>query len=119
MPADADTKHGNHTAEVAEAKQELINEGKKFPEPGATDECYRFAIVERAVPKIGEGTGYLSKPGGINCRGFAIDVIVFPDGYAYDVLGGSGDGSTPQWLPIGCGAAEGTQTCSADRYRAP
>ena len=116
-PADADTKHGNHTAEVAAAKQELIDEGKVFPKPGATDECFRFEIVERAVPKI-SGAGFLDKPGGTNCKGFAVDIIAFSDGYIYDVLVGSGDGSEPAWNPTGCGPVGGDGTCS-ERYRSP
>lgn len=120
-PPDADTKHGNHTAEVAAAKQELIDEGKQFPEPGAVDECFRFEIVKRAVPKIGDGAGYLdSKPPHNNCGGFAVDIIAFPDGYIYDVLTGGGDGSNPAWDAVGCETSGGgiSGTCP-DRYRAP
>ncbi|HEV8601458.1 MAG TPA: hypothetical protein VGQ87_02560 [Patescibacteria group bacterium] len=116
-PPDADSKHGNHTAEVAEAKNELIAEGKQFPEPNAPDECFRFEIVKRAVPKIGGGAGYLDKPGGNNCGGRAVDIIAFPDGYIYDVLAGSGDGSMPAWNAVGCGPTGGNGTCP-DRYRA-
>lgn len=117
-PADADTKHGNHAAEVQAAKDELIAEGRQYPDPNASNECYRFEIVERAVPKIGNGAGFLDKPGGNNCKGFAVDIIAFSDGYIYDVLGGGGDGSVPVWNPTGCGPVGGDGTCP-ERYRAP
>ncbi len=117
-PADAGTKHGNHQAEVAAAKAELVAAGKQFPEPGAVNECFRFAIVQRAVQLIGGGAGFLDKPGGNNCGGFAVDIIAFSDGYIYDVLAGTGDGSEPAWNPTGCGPADGNGTCP-DRYRGP
>ncbi len=120
-PADAKTKHGDHTAEVQAAKDELIAEGKKFPDPNATNECYRFEIVKRAAPKI-DGAGFLSKPGGNNCNGFSVDIIAFPDGYIYDVIGddssSGGDGSKPSWHATGCGPITGNGTCP-ERYRAP
>ncbi len=116
-PADAG-KHGDHTVEVAAARDELIAEGKQFPDPSASDECYRFEIVKRAVPKIGDGAGYLGgkKPGQNNCGGFAVDIIAFPDGYIYDVL--IGDKSMPGWNPTGCGTVATNGTCP-DLYRAP
>jgi hypothetical protein len=121
-PGDAATKHGNHKAEVEAARQELIDEGKQFPEPGATDECYRFEIVKRAVARIGEDpagqqAGFLAKnPGQNNCNGFGVDVIAFPDGYIYDVL--QGDPSDANWLPVPCGTRETNGTCP-DKYLAP
>lgn len=117
-PTDADTKHGNHAGEVAMAKDELISEGMTFSQ--SSPECPdRFAITKRAVQKIGGGAGFLDKPGGNNCEGFAVDIIAFPDGYIYDVLNGTTpDGNGPMWGASGCGPVGGDGTCS-DRYRAP
>lgn len=117
-PSDASTKHSNHLAEIATAKDELLAEGRQFPDPNATDECFRFEIVERAVSKIGNGAGFLDKSGGNNCKGFAVDIIAFSDGYIYDVLSGEEDGSVPAWNPSACGPVGGNGTCP-DRYRTP
>ena len=112
-PADASTKHGNHQAEVAEAKSVLESEGVDSSGP-----CGAFEIVKRAVSLIGDEAGYLDKPDGNNCGGFAVGIIAFPDGYIYDVLGDDGGENNPQWNPDGCGPTEGNGTCP-DRYRAP
>ena len=117
-PADATTKHGNHLDIIAAAKAELITEGMVFSidSPECPD---RFAITERAVQKLkGDGAGFLDKPSGNNCGGFAVDIIAYPDGYIYDILDGSAeDGNGPAWNPSGCGPIDGDGTCS-DRYRA-
>ncbi len=117
-PADALTKHSDKSGVVSAAKQELIKEGMTFSV--SSPECPdRFAITKRAVQKIGEGAGYLDKPGGNNCEGKAVDIIAYPDGYIYDILSGSAaDGNGPMWSPTGCGPTGGNGTCP-DRYRVP
>jgi len=120
-PADAATKHGNHTAEVTAAKAQLTAQGmtwNKDPaiQPTEVFECNRFAIVKLAAQLIGAGAGLLSKPGGTNCQGYSVDIIAFPDGYIYDVLDGNApDGAGPAWSPSGCGS----DGICPDRYRAP
>lgn len=120
-PADAETKHGNHAAEVESAKNTLaappLNRTwvQGMPTPEAY-ECNRFEITNNAA-KLIPGAGLLSKTGGTNCQGYAVDIIAFDDGYIYDVLNGSApDGAGPTWGPVGCGPTDGDGTCK-DNYR--
>ena len=108
-PNDAESKHGNHTAEVQEAKRQLAAEGQTWVQgsPSAQEyECNRFKIVKRAAQLIGNGAGFLAKnPGQTQCEKSGVDIIAFPDGYIYDVLAGgsaSSDGAAPQWSSVTC-----------------
>ncbi len=96
-PANAKDKHGNHTGEVAEAKAALIANNVDLTGP-----CGAFAITNQAAKKIGGGAGLRWKGGGNNCQGYATDIIEFPDGYIYDVLGDGGGANNPSWDPTGC-----------------
>jgi hypothetical protein len=71
-----------------------------------------FQITKRVAWELrGEGAGLLSKPGGNNSAGFAVDVIAYPNGHIFDILVGSGDVNGPAWQDAG--------EVDASRYRAP
>ncbi len=114
-PPDSLTRHPNQAAMVAAAKESLKQAGMDLTGP-----CGGFKIVATAALAIGNGAGLLSKPDGNNCQGYSVDIIVYPDGYIYDVLGGAGDvpdppGNTPTWSPVGCGTLDCSDMIS--RYR--
>ncbi|MDP3763912.1 MAG: hypothetical protein Q8Q92_04745 [bacterium] len=116
-PADALEKHPDRSSVVAEAKAEAEATGIVYST--SSPECPdRFEITKRAAWKLkDEGAGLLDKPSGNNCQGYSVDIIVFPDGYIYDILNGTvPDGNGPMWNPAGCGPVSGDGTCS-DRYR--
>jgi hypothetical protein len=77
------------------------------------DECTRFEITKRAAVLLaGEGAGLLAKPSGNNCQGYAVDIIAFPAGRIFDVIGAGPDGpNTPQWIEL--------TPVNPDRWRAP
>ena len=130
-PPDAGTKHGNHQVEVQTAKDAMILEGYTFVK--GADDCQappnekinnRLELITRAAKLIGNDNGeagLLDKPGGFNCSGFASDIIVFPDGYIYDVINGTADdGQGAGWSAGGCvwDAATGTCPDFVPRWRA-
>ncbi len=105
-PSDSLTRHPDQTGKVAAAKQALKASGADLSGP-----CGAFKIVAAAALSIGSGAGLLSKPGGNNCQGYSTDIIAYPDGYIYDVLGGAGDlpdppGNAPGWSPVGCASLD-------------
>lgn len=103
------TDHPNYASLVQQAKDDLITEGEDLTGP-----CGGFKIVRRAVQYIAPSdpaVGLLDKPSGTNCMNYSIDIIVFNDGLAYDVLYDSGGANTVQWNFIGGGLQ--------DRYRPP
>ena len=109
-PTDADTKHEDPgaAAAVAAATAELRTGGMKW-NPDDPDqphyECNRFEILLRAT-KILEGqgkeVGLWSKTSGNNCQGYSVDIMSFPDGYLYDVLGGGDEGINATWGGATC-----------------
>lgn len=116
-PADALQKHPDKSGVVAEAKQEAEETGIVYSRN--SPECPdRFEITKRAAWKLrGEGAGLLSKTSGNNCQGYSVDLIIYPDGYIYDILNGTApDGNGPAWIPAGCGPSGGNGTCP-DLYR--
>jgi hypothetical protein len=75
-----------------------------------TAACGAFEITKRVAWQLrGEGAGLLDKPAGNNCRGYASDIVAYPDGTIIDILGDAGGANTPQWNSIG--------VVGADRYR--
>lgn len=58
--------------------------------------CGAFEITNRVALAL--GAGVLEKASGNNCRGRAVDYIVFPLGPSVDILGDAGGANTPQWL---------------------
>ncbi len=108
-PADAFLVHPSQASAVISAKTDLVAAGVDI-----SGECGAFKITKAAAWLLrSSGAGLLSKPTGNNCEGYAVDIIAFPDGYIYDVIGDSGIGNIPGWSPVGCG----TDGTCADRYR--
>lgn len=76
------------------------------------DACGAFQITKRVAWQLrSTGAGLLAKPSGNNCDGFAVDIIVFPDGHAFDILSDAGGANGPNWGPI--------EPVEASRWRAP
>jgi hypothetical protein len=103
-PADALTKHPDQSGVVAQVKADLAAQGVSF-----ANSCGSFMITNAVAWQLrGSGAGILSKSGGHRCevngQGYSVDVIIFPDGYTYDVLTSSSDPGTtgengPNWQP--------------------
>jgi hypothetical protein len=113
-PTHTGDEHPNHQALIQQAKDELVALSEDLTGP-----CGAFKIIQRAVPYIqasDPSAGFLSKPTGTNCSGFATDIVCYSDGLIYDVLGAAGDGdgittgNTVQWNFAG--------TTDPGRYRA-
>jgi hypothetical protein len=78
---------------VAAVKAQLQSQGVDLTGP-----CGAFAITKRVAWGLrATGAGLLSKPGGNNCEGFAVDIICFPSGAIVDILGDAGGSNTPGW----------------------
>lgn len=100
--------HPERISVIAQAKADLTATGRTF-----TTACDAFAIVELAAWRMrDEGAGLLDKPGGNNCRGFAVDIIAYPDGAIYDVLIAQTVQNVPAWQVPGAGVVD------PSRYRA-
>jgi hypothetical protein len=85
----------DHSEIVATVKRELEARGVDLS--GA---CGAFQITKRVAWRLrGEGAGLLSKPGGNNCEGYSVDIVAYPGGVIFDMLGSSGGANNPQWLP--------------------
>ncbi|MGE5298348.1 MAG: hypothetical protein ACM3KM_04245 [Acidobacteriaceae bacterium] len=132
-PADADTAHGNHGDIVAQAMSDVASWGFILP-PNAVDasgndippntygECGRWLVADTAAwylvqRGIEPNAGILEKPSGWRCivnggEAYSVDIIAFPDGYIYDVLGGGAAGDNPGWNCAG-------GTVDTNRWRAP
>ncbi len=111
IPPSDPEKHGDHTAEVATAKQQLVDQGMIFDPNASNFECNRYEVVKLAVQLIGGDAMLLSKSGGTSCQGYSTDTITFPDGYTYDVLNGSApDGAGPMWSSSTCLSSSGGTT---------
>lgn len=81
---------------VAQAKQQLEAEGADLTGP-----CGAWQITNRAAYILrNDGAGILSKPSGNNCQGYSVDVIIYRDGRAFDVLVDGGGANTPAWNQI-------------------
>jgi hypothetical protein len=92
----SDLDFANHTDVVEAVKNELTANGVDLSGCGA------FEIVKRVAWQLrDEGAGLLSKPDGYNCGGFASDIIAYPSGFIFDILGGGGETNNPQWLKQG------------------
>ncbi len=82
----------NNLSTVIAAKDYLVSQGVNLS--GA---CGAFAIVQEVASRLNDGGGYLSKPSGNNCNGYATDIIAYPNGEHYDILGDGGGANNPQW----------------------
>jgi len=86
----------SHQSTVENVKAALVAKGTDLSGP-----CGAFAITKRVAWALkGEGAGVLSKPSGNNCDGFATDIILYPDGRAFDILTDGGGANGPAWGPI-------------------
>lgn len=101
--APALAQHPDHTDIVTQAKADLASVGTDFKD------CGGFQIVLLAAWRLkGEGAGLLDKPNGSHCEWplnssnfYASDIIAYPDGHHYDVLGSSGELNIPAWQDDG------------------
>lgn len=86
----------DHTATVSAVKADLVSRGFNLAGP-----CGAFAITKRTAWALRDtGAGLLSKPTGNNCEEFATDIVVYPNGTAFDVLVDGGGSNQPAWNPI-------------------
>jgi hypothetical protein len=88
----------DHRDIVVAIKQQVLAIGIN-PDAPAPDECARWEITRRVVIALqSEGAGHIAK-GGNNCRGYAVDAIMYQDGTVVDILGAGREGpNTPLWL---------------------
>jgi hypothetical protein len=92
---------------VAQVKADLQARGVDLSGP-----CGAFAITARVAWTLrSTGAGLLDKPAGNNCQGRAVDILIYPDGTAFDILADSGGANGPSWNPIA--------PIDSDRWRAP
>lgn len=77
-------------------KSDLVARGVALDGP-----CGAFEITARVAWRLRtSGAGVLTKPSGNNCRGFAVDIVVYPDGHAFDILSDAGGANGPTWNVI-------------------
>jgi hypothetical protein len=92
IPPDALTRHPDQSALVAQIKSDLEAQGVDL-----SGSCGGFEITKRVAWALaGEGAGLSS---GNDCNGYKDDIIMYTDGYNYDILSGTGTANGPQWLP--------------------
>ena len=64
--------------------------------------CGAFKITKRVAWELrNSGAGLLYKPTGNNCEERATDIIAYPDGHIFDILGDGGGANTPMWNDAG------------------
>jgi hypothetical protein len=79
-----------------------------------------FEVTKRVAWALrSEGAGLLSKPSGNNCQGYAVDIVVYPNGVHYDMVGDGGGANIPQWLLVIDPATGGPLLVDPARWRAP
>jgi hypothetical protein len=110
-PIDAD-KHTDPGAgsAITAAIAELRAGGMTWNRNGNQEiyECNRFEVIKLAAKKLeagGSNVGLYVKTSGINCNGYSVDIMAFPDGYLYDVLAGGSEeseGINPSWGAASC-----------------
>ena len=64
--------------------------------------CGAFKITKRVAWELrNSGAGLLYKPTGNNCEERSTDIIAYPDGHIFDILGDGGGANTPMWNDAG------------------
>jgi hypothetical protein len=99
-----------HVAIITAAKAAAVAAGVDVDNG---DECQRFEITTRAAVLLaGEGAGLLEKTGGNRCRDRSVDIIAYPSGRIFDIIGAGQDGAnTPHWIEL--------TPVNPERWRAP
>jgi hypothetical protein len=107
QPPDMMEAHPPMIELVEAVKRELYGDG---PVPGdcqggwsadcATD-CGAGRITEEVAACI-PGARVIHKTWGAGCSSHSFDVIVFPDGYYYDIIGSAGQSNLPTWQALCC-----------------
>jgi hypothetical protein len=93
---------GPHADTVSSVKAALVMRGVSL-----SDSCGAFEITKRVAWQLrGEGAGILNKTSGNNCQGYSVDIIVYPGGAAFDILGDAGGANNPSWNPVGVNASD-------------
>lgn len=65
-------------------------------------DCGGFEITRRVAWAFrNRGAGLERKPGGRNCQGHSIDIVIFTDGQTVDILVGAGVDNGPSWQEHG------------------
>jgi hypothetical protein len=78
---------------VAYVKDKLLKQGKNLS--GA---CGAFEVTKNVAWDLRNyGYGLLDKPSGNMCSGYAVDIVMLPDGRGWDILGDGGGANQPQW----------------------
>lgn len=86
-----------HADVVACTKTALVAAGHDLSGP-----CGAFDITEHVAWALkAEGAGLLGKTAGNNCKGYATDIIAYPNGTIFDILIDSGASNGPTWNPDG------------------
>jgi hypothetical protein len=127
-PADALEVHPPDTGVIYQAIEDLTAEGYELNEglcshdqpQDCMPDCGAGLITRRVAQML--EIGVLQKRTGAGCDEHSFDVIVFPDGYIYDILGNvTLPNPTPQWMPICCGrpVEEGGDGTCPERYMYP
>jgi hypothetical protein len=99
-PLDALAQHPDRSQLVKDTISQLQAAGVDLT---SDPDCGKFTVVKYVAWALrDEGAGYLKKPAGNNCDGYSTDILLFDDGYAYDIVA---DGPAGQWNPDGCDAA--------------
>ena len=87
------SEHPDRTGVVALAKADLLAKGLDLNSACGAAEITNLAAWRMRT----DGAGILDKPGGNNCRGYAVDIIVYQDGQIYDVLVNAETENRPAW----------------------
>jgi len=104
-----------HADVVARVKATLVARQVDLSGP-----CGAFQITRRVAWDLrSESAGLLAKPTGNNCQGFATDIVVYPNGVHYDVIGDAGGANTPQWGLVADPSTGGALLVDPARWRAP
>jgi hypothetical protein len=82
-----------NAAYVQAVKDDLIRQGKDLSGP-----CGAFEITKTVAWGLrGSNYGLLEKTSGNMCSGYAVDIVMQPDGRGWDVLLDGGGANTPAW----------------------
>lgn len=82
---------------------EIVRQTKAALEAAGEDlsgPCGAWKITQRVAWALRDsGAGLHHKPGGNNCQGYSVDVVIWPDGHYFDDLIDAGGANVPSWQP--------------------